>query len=638
MSEQTHADRNESPSHFGIGLASPASSFVPLSDGRVARFDPAEPFTEGSMRPPAEQTNPPMTASVPFAAPTERPDEDLLSQASQLVDHLRNQFAEAHRRDQAIANQAHQLEQERQQLQLWRQEAEHQLHAKETQLREREVTLAEQAAAQQAIVDQTQKQQEEVARRREQLDADRVRLLAEVGTKVAAEREQLQLAIAAAEADRQRLQSEFDQHRAQLEDAVRTKLAEVETAKARVREDVTEEVLTAELRADREEFLRQTAEFEQAQTAWTAQRISEQSALQNEREIQDAAVARIREELLAQRQQHSAELEAARARQETELEAAQEEFSRTRDQQANELRHERAVLENRLRFQQEHLTKARQEIEAAQNDFRRDAQRVRSQLEEGESIVRMRQSQLDRVRSLLEERERSVNREREMLFKSQQAFAISTEYDRERIQHERETWDRERNAQSADLRRQQDMLAMHAQNLEGRRERLDRLRSELEETHRTTLEMRMGIEEAWAQITQVCGEDIAKQRIEAAQQQLSGHYRLLRETLAEQRRELEEMQQAFQQQRDEFRTEQQTLSEWATTQDRKFREREESLLLQDEQIGVRENAWRSAAQRWINEKIEAEAVIRDLLQQLTSLTEPTSTVSMWPAPTMPVFE
>ena len=108
--------------------------------------------------------------------------------------------------------------------------------------------------------------------------------------------------------------------------------------------------------------------------------------------------------------------------------------------------------------------------------------------------------------------------------------------------------------------------------------------------------------------------------------------------LTEQRHELDEMRQAFDQQRDEFRSEQQTLTDWATEQERKHRERDSALKIQAEQLDLRESAWRSASQRWVTEKIEAEAIIRDLLEQLTSLTEPTSPVSMWPHPEMPVYE
>lgn len=621
MTDQTQADRSDLKPHAHDGSPEPLSRFVPLADGRVARFDPAD-----------------NEASAAFdSVPAQRHDE-VLSQASLFVDQLRAQVSELQRRDQILATQLQQIEHESRNLRQWKQEADQELLSKEITLRQRETTLAEQIAAQQHAIEQLRTEQAGLANGREQLEADRIRLMSDIGTKVVAERERLQQAIAAAELDRQCREMEFEQQRQRLEEAFQLKLQEVEAAKSHVREVVTEEVLTAELRTERDTLLRERNEFERQRADFIAKRDRERAELEHTREVQEAAVARVREELLAQRQAQFAELDAAKQAQEASLLEAQEAFARQREQQLTELRHERAVLENRLRFQQEHLAKARQEIESAQNDFRREAQRVRGQLEEGEAIIRLRQSQLDRVRALLEERERSVNREREMLFKSQRAFEQFTEHDRERIAREREDWDRERGSQLADLRRQQDMLTLHAQNLEGRRERLDNLRAELEETHRTTLERRMAIEEAWAQLTQACGAEVAQQRLDQAQQQLSGHYRGLREALIEQRRELDEMRLVFQTQRDDVRSEQQTLSDWAATQERKLRTRESDLQTQAEQLNVRESAWRAASQRWINEKIEAEAVIRDLLEQLTSLTEPTSSVSIWPRPAMPVYE
>lgn len=625
MSDQTQANRSELRPHTHDGSPELSSRFVPLADGRVARFDTVDPI--GSVVPTPEFDT----------APAPRHNE-MLAHARKLVDDLGLRFSEIDRREQILADQLQQLEHERRELRLWKQEAEQELQSKEDLLRQRDATLAEQIASQQSVIEQLRAEHDELAKRREQLESDRIRLLAEVGSKVAAEREQLQQAIAAAGTDRQVLQAEFDRQRQQLDEAYRGKLLELDAAKSRLRQDVTEEVLTVELRAERESLIRERTEFDDVRTQFFAQRDRERAELDHLREVHESAVTRVRHELLAQRQQQLADLEVATRAEEAKLQEGQEAFARQREQQLTELRHERAVLENRLRFQQEHLAKARQEIEAAQNEFRRESQRARGQLEEGDAIIRLRQSQLDRVRALLEERERSVNREREMLFKSQRAFEQFTEHDRERIKLEREEWDHERGGQLADLRRQQDMLALHANNLEGRRERLDKLRAELEETHRTTLEMRMAIEEAWAQMTQACGVDVAQQRLDQAQQQLSGHYRGLRDSLIEQRHELDEMRQLFQTQRDEFRAEQQTLSEWAASQDRTLRTREGDLQTQAEQLDVRESAWRSASQRWINEKIEAEAVIRDLLQQLTSLTEPTSPVSMWPHPSMPVYE
>lgn len=625
-SQQTGVVSRSSP-ELSAG-ADPASRSFPQADGRVLRIDPPEAVSQ-----PSVPTSPAPEQPAPAA-----PHELLLSQTTQLVEHLRSQFAELHRRDQVLATQIQEIERDRHLLTVWRQDAEQEFRSKEALLRQREAALAEQIASQQSLLEQLNSEQAELAKRREQLEADRIRLFAEIGQKVAAERHELQLAIQKANDKQQELEAEYQRRQQVLEQEYRDRLNELERARSCVREQVTEEVLTAELRAERDRLAAERREFESQRAEFFATRDGERADLERAREVHEATVARFREELLQQRQQQIAELDRLRAEQESALQHARDEFARQREQQLSELRHERAVLENRLKFQQEHLAKARQEIEAIQADFRREAQRTRGQLEEGEAILRLRQSQLNRVRELLEERERSVDREREMLLKSQQAFDRSTAHDRERLKQDQEDWSRERAAQLADLRRQQEMLALHVQNLEGRRERLDRLRAELEETHRTTLEMRMAIEEAWTQLTQACGAAGAKERLEQAQQQLSGHYRHLREALAEQRRELEASRQQLQQQRDEFRREQQALSDWVAEKERTIRQNEAAVQHRLEQLHLQEAAWRSASQRWINEKIEAEAIIRDLLQQLTSLTEPTSQVSMWPNPPMPSYE
>ncbi len=638
MSENLQAECSALSRQPSDKISDLSSRFVPLANGRVARIDPPVDGLMSSSAPSSISDLNTSNPAMPDIHSAPRPDEELLTQATQLIGHLKNSFSELHQRDQALATQLQQLEQDRRSLRQWKADAEQELQDKKAALQLSEAALKEHIADQQQMVARLRNAQAALDQQRSAVDAERIRMFADVAGKVDAERDRLQQAIADTEEERQRLQADYEQQRVTLEESWRVRRQEIEVVKTRVRQDVTEETLTAELRTDRDSLRTERAEFERLRSDWLEQRDREQAELSRQREVQQAAVARVREELYAERQQQAEELNAQQREQLAALEQAKEEFAKQRDQQMLEMKHERVVLENRLRFQQEHLAKARQEIATAQNEFRLEAQRTRSQLDEAESVIRLRKSQLERVRSLLEERERSVNREREMLLKSQRAFQEFTVRDRERLKAEQEDWDCSHSTQLADLRRQQDMLTLHVQNLEGRRERLDKLRAELEETHRETLEMRMAIEEAWAQMTQSCGEEVAQQRIDAARQQLSGRYRHLREALTEQRRELEEMQVAFQQQKDGFRSEQQTLTEWATDQDRKQRDQEESLKRQAEQLDLRESAWRSASQRWINEKIEAEVIIRDLLQQLTALTEPASPVSMWPNPLMPVYE
>jgi hypothetical protein len=162
------------------------------------------------------------------------------------------------------------------------------------------------------------------------------------------------------------------------------------------------------------------------------------------------------------------------------------------------------------------------------------------------------------------------------------------------------------------------MMRLNAENLEGRQARLDELRTELEETNRRTLEMRLAVEEACAQLAQAVGPEVARQRIESAQLALSQHYRYARETLIRHRQEVEQFQKSVLEQRDQFRAEQQTLSEWFTHQDEELQFRTDAFRDQQATVRAREQSWQQTRDAWLKEKLEAEVIIQDLLRRLES--------------------
>jgi hypothetical protein len=266
------------------------------------------------------------------------------------------------------------------------------------------------------------------------------------------------------------------------------------------------------------------------------------------------------------------------------------------------------------------LTKVRHEFEITQNSFLQEKQTLRMRLEETALQCGLRMTQLQKFRHLLDEREQSLQREQETLDQARRGFQETQNRERLREQTALSSWEREREVDRAELRRQQDMLALHAENLEARRLRLDRLRSELEETHRKTLEMRLSVEEACAQFSQAAGPEAARLRIEEARRALSEHYRQAREALIQQRHELEQVQALFEQQRDAFRDERQTLTEWMAQRDEELRQREAKFREEREVFESREQAWWATRDVWQQEKQQAEAVIRDLLQQLETAT------------------
>lgn len=286
------------------------------------------------------------------------------------------------------------------------------------------------------------------------------------------------------------------------------------------------------------------------------------------------------------------------------------------EQEKAEFLKDRTLLENRLRFQQDHLEKTRGELERDQQITLHERQIIRQRLEAAEQQLYRRKSQLDRFRDVLEELERALQRDREL--NSRLKAAISSTVEQERQQHaaERQAWDEERRQQQAELRRQQELLLTHTENLETRRLRLESLRREVEETNHSTIEMRLAVEDVWAQLQQSLGLTVAQQQVEQARLALSHDYEHLQARLQEQRRELHEAERHFEQQRLGFQAERRTLTEWIAARDQELLRQEQRQQRQAQEQATQDHAWQDLQERWLRERAEAEEVIRRLLHDV----------------------
>lgn len=337
--------------------------------------------------------------------------------------------------------------------------------------------------------------------------------------------------------------------------------------------------------------------------------------LQQESDLQNIQ-ARWRDEWEQERQTLKYDLDQGRL----QLENDRAHFELVKEGQLADIQQERSLLLNRIRFQEEHLQKLRREFEAAQAAFHHEKQRTQEMFVETETQLQRRRIQLDRHREILEEREAGLDRRQVLLGKSRRAELDALALDRQRLDADQQDWETVRETQHAELERKNEILQLNAENLEARQARLDELRTELEETNCRTMEMRLAVEEACAQLAQAVGPDVARQRIESAQLALSQHYRHARETLVRHRQELEEFQRGVLEQRDQFRTEQQTLTEWIARRDEELQYRTENFKAEQANIQAREEAWQETRERWLQEKLEAEAVIQDLLRRLEDQT------------------
>ena len=350
----------------------------------------------------------------------------------------------------------------------------------------------------------------------------------------------------------------------------------------------------------------QQAEMQQNEVAaWEELRRREEFELRAARESLDAELSSLRE-------QHAEKLLAER----TEWEQSLESEKRALSAQHAEWLREQTLVENRIRFQQDHLDKCRFEFEHAQNEHRHERQVERQRIEEAGLIMIRRLRQIDLYRSSIDEREKSLDREQELFQRTQKAISSKVELDRKSFESERDAWEHERQIQQAELRRQKEAVAALSESLEGRRTRLDKLRAELEETHRATLEMRLAVEETWAQLTQTAGQDDARARVEEVRASLVGYYQQMHDSLEAQRREQLEFLEKFERQRLEFAEERQKLTDWFTARDEELKLSEERLRTEANAAESNHAQWLAARDQWLLEKAEAEKLIRRLLASL----------------------
>ncbi|MFI4851161.1 MAG: hypothetical protein ACIAZJ_18765 [Gimesia chilikensis] len=529
---------------------------------------------------------------------------ELLTQAGEIANYLKTQFAEISRREQTLNSQLGEIDNERRKIRMWVSQIEEQYDEREASIRDKETELIRKAVECEKLAKTVQHEQEKVFEAQDRIEQERSEMRDLILMEFAEQRESL---------ERQRL--------------------DLINERNRIREEVLE-TLTEQRR-----------ELEHDQDEWRGVRQTELNHLKRERELHEETIRKVEAELESRREKFELELKTRQADWESKRHAEEEALAtRERDFviRSEEIEHQlsiqredlereygsredqfdqkRTLIENRIKFQENHLLRLRSQVEKEQHEFQRQQQIQQQQHEQNERIHLLRMKQLDRFRDLLQQREQSLSKERALHTELRRSVERYETNQKQRMTDEYEAWHKERESQKAELRRQHDMLALHAENLERRRERLDTLRAEVEETHRGTLEMRLALEEGWAQLTQAEGEEAARLRLEKARDALASHYRQLRESLSVERQELDHSQELFHRHRDEFRQERQALSEWIAERDEQLRLRSEQLRFEAEQLATRDAAWGQKRELWLQEKVQAEQIIRDLLQQLTDLT------------------
>ncbi|MFV0443634.1 MAG: hypothetical protein ACK5Q5_08685 [Planctomycetaceae bacterium] len=278
-------------------------------------------------------------------------------------------------------------------------------------------------------------------------------------------------------------------------------------------------------------------------------------------------------------------------------------------------------LSKRTQFHENHLQRFRQDLEEQRVELERDRQKLRVWKEQLEETLRLRVAHVRRFRDLVEAREDSLARGEQELESARRHADQELLTQQQQLAREVESFERERNRDRNDVRRQQDLLQAHSRALDDRRQKLDLQRDDLELTQRDVLQQQMVLEQARAGFADDAGEEEAGLRLEQSRKALLDFHRQLAASTEERRQELLNTQRQLQERRQAFRDEREAIAFRLTERENEVEQRELRLQVQIVGLHEREHKWQQLREHWRQEKRTAEDVIRNLVLQLESALE-----------------
>ena len=472
--------------------------------------------------------------------------------------------------------------------------AEAELKAEREELREKRVELERLAIDSEADLAERRQLLEAEARKareaalvelRRSWEEERSRLARELAGNIDTRKKQLAKEVA-----------EFEEHR----DREMTSLEEIRT---------TQEAALRQARSDLVEQKRQaeeqrTREFEAHRTQLATARG------QFEAELKQRLAGR--EEQLAR---NVAEFEEQKRKQQLAIEQASGALAAER----SDIENEQAEWRQQLATEQKQQEDVRRNVHSLQHALDVRRQQFRTESTGRQQTLERRLGQLGRFREVLQQREESLAREREALTLSRVQFAAECDADREKLAEELAAVERQREEAETVLDRERQELERDRRKLQERTECLDELRKELEQVSVRNLESRLAAEEALAELTGEIGSDSAEQRVTEVRSVIAGQIQELQGVSGES--STARMAAITQRQIEE---ESSQLNEERTAFTRRMNQREQELHEQESRLQTRlteweqrESRWRHMRDDWLKEKLNAEQIIRNLLDELS---------------------
>jgi hypothetical protein len=604
---------------------------VKLSSGEpVYKGHSLEP--DAGMRGPHFQVNDPIVEKPDERASQKIADEEegLLIQASQIADHLRSQFDEINRRENNLNEQLSLLDKERRTMRMWVSQIELELTERDDLLKQREKDLNEKLTSCNVLIQKIE-------------SGD----IAGAG-RVAEERVTESKSIDVPDLDRfMNLEKENQRLKFQLHQLDESHIAEIEELRDELERD--QEALVAEYEqlkqkhlAEKQEWVDEhgdldverqlyTKAIERSQTELDEILGSQTSQLNEQQELLRSAS----EEFALEREKLSGQLEETirerdtlnlkLAENEEVLKVALEEQSHQPVDQVTlnefeetqqQFQQQEAVFENRKRFQEAHLEKAREELQLMQNNLKQEKQKASQYFEEKNSILQMQKTQLNRFRESIDSREESLKRSEVTLKDEYRTLKSDVVLEKQQLEKMKTRLNQQREMELKEISNLRETLNVKNDLLEKQKKRLDVLKKEVDQTGREQLETKCVLERIQAEFLESPNSQNYSDRFSSAQVELQMSFQDAKEELDQQQIELQQLKEGIDDQSQLFDQERTQFKQWVERQKENLSEWENSLVSQSAQSKNDESHFKVRSQKWTEEKLEAESIIRGLLSQI----------------------
>jgi chromosome segregation ATPase len=511
----------------------------------------------------------------------------ILLQASAAAESLQQRFSELQQRRAEIVADQQQLEADRRAFEQRAQEFAAQVARDRSDQREMRADLEQRLSKVAQHEELLQRQAGELRSAQRALAEERVILKQSVRAELDEDRMKISQERAFIDAERDRLKVQAERDREDYAEKVKQLADELRLERQRLSERAKEE-----LAAEIAQLNRQKDEWKQAHEQQVQEIQQQADDLQRQREMfgeqVDAEQQRLREEIEKKRQS---------------------------------LLTEQNNLQRRYRFQFEHLTRAKEDLEVELREFRREQQLFRSERLRFLEQHRLRFRQLERLRQLLMDRESSLGRELRIIERSRTAALSDIQRQQRRSEEERDAILRDIESRQRRIRQQEAAMADLAARLDDRSQRLNRLRSELDQTQAEILEHRLVIEEARTNLLRdTPTPEVARARLEQAKGDVQSFFERLRAQINADRDKVEAAANDIAERQQQFRRDRAELEQWFAAKEEELQSRAAGSVVDEQQefIQALQAQMNHLQDRWQRERLEAENTIRDLLTQLTA--------------------